>query len=127
MSTKRKYIDDGETVHPSRQANFQSSKPAKKARNNNGSGPKPYKTQAHASSVNLIKKKIRDVTRRLDRSEDLPANVKAEDERALEMYKEELAEAENEKVKQAMIKRYHMVRFFGQSPFKRCMIDMLIL
>lgn len=115
MSTKRKFAEDDDAIHPSRQAQIVSSRPAafKKPRNFAAS-PKPPKKQAHASSVNLVKKKIRDVTRRLERSEDLPADVRAEDERALAAYQQELAEAENEKVKQAMIKRYHMVRFFGK-------------
>lgn len=114
MSTKRKYSEEEEAVHPSRKSQFSTSQ--------NGSPKKPrkfespaamHKKQAQSSSVNLIKKKIRDVTRRLERSEDLPADVKAEDERALDAYKQELEAAENEKVRQKMIKRYHMVRFFG--------------
>jgi hypothetical protein len=72
-----------------------------------------YKKQAHASSVNTIKKRIRDVTRKLERAEDLPANVRVDDERALATYQQELAAADAEKTRQKMIKKYHMVRFFG--------------
>ena len=69
--------------------------------------------QSHASSVNAIKKRIRDVSRRLERADDLPANVRLDDERALAAYEQELAAAEVEKNRQKMIKKYHMVRFFG--------------
>jgi hypothetical protein len=114
MAPKRKFQDSDpqEAVHASRQ--FQvyghNPKPAKKTRRTE---PPVYKKQAHASSVNAIKKRIRDVTRKLERSEDLAANVRIEDERALAAYQQELAAAEAEKIRQKMIKRYHMVRFFG--------------
>lgn len=115
MPSKRKQPDsDGEeAVHSSRQFQVYGSnpKPVKKPRR---SEPAVYKKQAHASSVNAIKKRIRDVSRRLERSDDLPANVKLEDERALAAYQQELAAADAEKVRQKMIKKYHMVRFFGK-------------
>ena len=101
-----------DAVHASRQ--FQvygsNSKPTKKPRR---SEPPMYKKKAHASSVNAIKKRIRSVTRKLERVEDLPADVRVDDERALAAYQQELAAAEAEKRKQKMIKKYHMVRFFG--------------
>jgi hypothetical protein len=115
MATKRKYqeTDLQEVVHASRQ--FQvygnTSNPAKKPRRFD---PPMRRKQAHASSVNAIKKRIRDVTRKLERAEDLPANVRAEDERALAAYQQELASAQVEKTRQKMIKKYHMVRFFGK-------------
>lgn len=116
MGPKRKFEDhDGqETVHASRQ--FQvyghSHKAAKKPRQTQ---PTASKDQLHASSVNAIKKRIRDVTRKLEHSEDLPANIRIEDERALAAYQQELAAAEAEGFRQKMIKRYHMVRFFGKA------------
>jgi len=81
--------------------------------------PPVYKKQAHASSVNAIKKRIRDVTRRLERSENAPADKKLEDERALAAYQQELASAEAEKIRQKMIKKYHMVRFFERQKATR--------
>lgn len=115
MAPKRKHQDSDpqETVHASRQFQVYGStpKPPKKARRTE---PAVYKKQAHTSSVNAIKKRIRDVTRRLERAEDLPADVRVEDERALEAYHQELAAAEAEKLRQKMIKKYHMVRFFGK-------------
>ena len=114
MAPKRKHQDSEpqESVHASRQFQVYGNnpKPAKKPRRTE---LPVYKKQAHASSVNAIKKRIRDVTRKLERSEDLPANVRIEDERALAAYQQELVAAEAEKIRQKMIKRYHMVRFFG--------------
>lgn len=105
MAPKRKYEDDEPQaiIHPSRQAQVPFNPPK---------GPK-RKMQAHSSSVNAIKKRMRDVTRRLERSDDLPANIRVEDERALAAYSQELAAAEAEKLRQKTISKYHMVRFFG--------------
>jgi hypothetical protein len=121
MGPKRKLEDhDGqEPVHASRrlQVYGHNQKAAKKPRQ------KPSKPldQLHpssvyrhqAASVNAIKKRIRDVTRKLEHSENLPANIRMEDERALAAYQQELTAAEAEKARQKMISRYHMVRFFG--------------
>lgn len=103
-----------EAVHPSRQMQVYgyNPKPAKKPRRTE---PPVYKKQIHATSINAIKKRIRDVRRKLERSGDLPANVRIEDERALEVYQQELAGAKAEKIKQKMLKKYHMVRFFGMA------------
>ncbi len=111
MGTKRKH-SELEGVHPSRQALVpsSSSKPTKKPRRIK---PPPHKSAARTTSVNAIKKRIRDVKRRLERLQDLPADVRVENERALAAYEQELVAAEEEKVKQKMIKKYHMVRFFG--------------
>jgi hypothetical protein len=116
MSSKRKRQEPEVqgSVHASRQLQVYGSmpKPSKKPRR---SEPPVYRRQAHTSSVNAIKKRIRDVTRRLERAEDLPSNVRVEDERALDAYQQELSAAEAEKIRQKMIKKYHMVRFFGET------------
>jgi hypothetical protein len=114
MATKRKHQEESprEAVHASRQFQVYGNnpKPAKKPRRFE---PPGHRKQAHASSMNAIKKRIRDVTRKLERVEDLPADVRAEDERALAVYQQELVSAHAEKTRQKMIKKYHMVRFFG--------------
>ncbi|KAF5873601.1 putative rrna-processing protein efg1 protein [Botrytis fragariae] len=119
MAPKRKLSesDAAEVVHPSRQVQVYGDepKPAKKRK----SEPAFNKKQAHASSVNTIKKKIRDITRKLERAQDLPADVRVEDERALAAYQQELASAEAEKIRQKMIKKYHMVRFFERQKATR--------
>ncbi len=75
---------------------------------------RPRRDEAPLSaSVNHIKGKLRDVTRTLERSKNLPADVRVEKERALAGYKLDLESAETGKRKQQMIKKYHMVRFFG--------------
>jgi hypothetical protein len=106
-----------EEVHPSRQAQVPgSTKPSKKPRRKE---PPIHKKQAHFSSVNAIKKRIRDVKRRLERSNNLPATIRVEDERALAAYELELTAADEEKARQKMIKKYHMVRFFGKSCLRK--------
>ncbi|KAH8758606.1 hypothetical protein BGZ57DRAFT_633725 [Hyaloscypha finlandica] len=117
---KRKYQEatPQEAVHASRHSQVYGnpSKPAKKPRRFE---PPVQRKQAHASSVNAIKKRVRDVTRKLERAEDLPADVRAEDERALAAYQQELASAQAEKTRQKMIKKYHMVRFFERQKATR--------
>ena len=98
-------IEDNEQV-PSHQERKRSKK---RARKNDEHAPRP------STAVNHIKHKIRDLSRTLERSENLPADVRVEKERALAGYKLDLEKTEHEKKKQRMIKKYHMVRFFGQS------------
>src|SRR5438045_6583118 len=109
MGTKRIY-SELESVHSSRKAPDASSKPRKKPRRR---GPQLRRSSESLMSVNAIKKRIRDVKRRLERSENLPANIRVEYERALAAYQQDLAAAEEEKMRRKMISRYHMVRFFG--------------
>lgn len=110
MGTKRAH-SAMEGVHPSRQGQvYGDAKPLKKRR---GMELPAHKKQAHSSSVNAIKKRIRDIKRRLERSRNLPATIRVEDERALAVYEQELATAAEEKARQRIIKKYHMVRFFG--------------
>lgn len=115
MAPKRKHEESEpqSVVHESRQFQVPGSipKPTKKPLRFEPPAPR---VQVHASSVNAIKKRIRDVSRRLERSDSLPANVRVEDERALAGYEQELAAAEAEKIRQKMIAKYHMVRFFGK-------------
>lgn len=107
-------MDSQEDVHPSRKEHFESSnpKPSKKPRRLEPTAHM-HKKQAHTSSVNTIKKRIRDIKRLLERP-DLPANVVGDSERALQAFQQELDEATQEKQTQKMIKKYHMVRFFGK-------------
>lgn len=74
-----------------------------------------YSTRSSSASVNALKSKIRDVKRVLEHARNLPLEVRIEKERALAGYRQDLEEAEHEKERQRMIKRYHMVRFFGRS------------
>jgi hypothetical protein len=113
MGTKRSHPPESDGrggVHASRQALLppnEQTRPKKKPRR---AEPTVFKPQ----SVNPLKKKIRDITRLLERSEDLPPGVRIEHERALASYKQDLVAADVEKRRQKMIKKYHMVRFFGR-------------
>lgn len=68
-----------------------------------------------STSVNALKSNIRSVSRVLEHAQNLPLDVRIEKERALAGYKQDLEKAQHEKERQRMIKKYHMVRFFGQS------------
>ena len=68
-----------------------------------------------ATSVNQLKSKIRDLTRVLEHSENLPPGVRIEKERALAGYKQDVEKIHIDKRKNELIKKYHMVRFFGGS------------
>ena len=89
-------------------------------------GPRdgPYRTQhrvqkskAHLPrssakhSINPIKSQIYHLNRQL--RQGLPADIRVEKERALAGYERDLEIAIEERKKQEMISKYHMVRFFG--------------
>ena len=63
-------------------------------------------------SVNELKKRIRD-TKRLLSKDDLSADVRVLQERALSTYSKELEEEKSRRKRSDMIKRYHFVRFLG--------------
>ena len=105
MGTKRAFRED---VHPSRHQNFQTpAAQAKKARMTDS-----RETQADRNSINSLKGKIRDLVRLL-KLDGLPADVRVEKERALDGYQADLQRLEEEKEMKFLIRRYHMVRFFG--------------
>lgn len=109
MGVKRPYKDD---VHPSRQQNVHPSQgqPAKRPRPNSYLQAPP---RSKPASVNALKGKIRDLSRLLERSRTLPADVRIEKERALAGYKADLEKRTEEKRRKDIIGKYHMVRFFG--------------
>ena len=59
-----------------------------------------------------MKSQIYHLNRQL--KQDLPADIRVEKERALAGYELDLEVAIEERKKQEMISKYHMVRFFGQ-------------
>ena len=97
--------DGSSLIHLSRKSNV-SSLPKRKRR-------RTRIEKANPTSVNLLKKRIRDLSRLLERAENMPADVRMDSERALSAYIQELAAAEGEKLKKKMARRYHMVKFFG--------------
>ena len=60
-----------------------------------------------------IKNRIRDLQRLLQNVEKLSANIRAERERELDACCYDLAKTKAEMRRQDIIKKYHMVRFFG--------------
>ncbi len=112
MGAKRPDASEGGAGDARTSARHAQSRHAKRIRPNSSN---PHLAQSAAAAVNPIKAKIRDVTRLLERSNNLPAGVRIEKERALAGYKQDLEQAEAEKRKQQLISKYHMVRFFGPS------------
>ncbi|KAI9740634.1 MAG: 18S rRNA maturation protein [Claussenomyces sp. TS43310] len=120
MASKRKHSEMQDDMRVSRHPDAENAHQRRPRRPRRASPSRETKQKpAHVASVNAIKTRIRDITRRLERLEDLPADVRAEDERALAAYRQELAAAEDEKIRQKMIKRYHMVRFFERQKATR--------
>jgi hypothetical protein len=107
MGTKRSHAqmssNGSSLIHPSRKSNIS---PPKRKRRRTPEKPTP-------TSVNPLKKRVRDLTRLLERAENMSADVRMDNERALAAYKQELVAAEEEKLKKKMAKKYHMVKFFG--------------
>ncbi|POS87097.1 hypothetical protein EPUL_001310 [Erysiphe pulchra] len=109
MPSKRKLDNIGisQNVHESRhfQVYGNNPKPTKKRRMQE---PTSYKGKSSPSSINAIKKKLRDVNRRLSRSDTISAEMRIEFERARDAYHLELNAIIAEKLRQRMIKKYHM-------------------
>ena len=70
-------------------------------------------------SINSTKSKIRDVRRVLEHSQDLPPGVRIEKERALSGYKQDLEKVIEDKKRNEIIGKYHMVRFFERKKAER--------
>lgn len=65
-------------------------------------------------SVNELKRRIRDVRRLLSR-DDLAADARILQERALSGYERDLEDEMERRARSQMIKKYHFVRFLGMS------------
>lgn len=89
------------------------SQSASRSRSQKGQDGLEYRESKRAS-INGIKSKIRDLTRMLNHAQNLPAGVRIEKERALVGYQQDLEKTKAEQHRQHMVKKYHMVRFFGQ-------------
>ncbi|KAL8928136.1 MAG: hypothetical protein Q9172_001046 [Xanthocarpia lactea] len=80
---------------------------------------RPAPMQSNSASVNALKSSIRSLSRVLEHEQNLPLDVRIEKERALAGYKQDLENAQHEKERQRMIKKYHMVRFFERQKATR--------
>jgi uncharacterized protein with WD repeat len=74
---------------------------------------------ARPDNLNWIKKRARTIERRFRTGQNLPADKENELQRELAHYKQQILDAEDEKRRDKMIKKYHMVRFFGKQPSRR--------
>ncbi|KAI9770100.1 MAG: 18S rRNA maturation protein [Geoglossum simile] len=115
MATKRRHsqisTDSPHDVHPSRKPFFPSATPTRRKRNRaDDAGP---------TSINPLKKRVRDLTRLLEHADSMPADARMENERALSAHKQELAAAEMARLKATLSKRYHMVKFFERRKVNR--------
>lgn len=72
--------------------------------------------QVEYPSVNELKKRIRNAKRLLSR-DDLPADSRIVQERALQGFEKELQDEVRRRERREMISRYHFVRFLGMFSF----------
>ena len=66
-------------------------------------------------SLNALKKRKRNLRRLLEHAEKLPADIRINHERELASCTAGIEDAQNQAELSRMIKKYHMVRFFGET------------
>ena len=117
MSSKRKFSDvdgnggDGSGPGPLHNKKKQNHKRARRDQNlADADGPD---SRIKMGSVNSLKTRVRAIERLFERGKDLPADVKNDLERELAHHKQKIVDLAEEKRRKTMIKKYHMVRFFG--------------
>lgn len=96
--------------HPDRSASPTAAAPPSKKK------PHPQKQELDRPSVNELKKQIRNARRLLAR-DDLPADSRIVQERALAGSEKELEEETRRRQRSEMIGKYHFVRFLGAHAF----------
>jgi len=93
--------------------------PAKAQDSQQGPARKKHKKKKHKAregSINWIKKRARTIDRTLGRDESkIPQTRRRELERERLSHQKRIDEAKEKKLRQKMISKYHMVRFFGMS------------
>ena len=109
MGTKRPHHHDDSI--PESTSRRKPDHPSKRRKSNDFAPP-----SSKPASVNQLKSKIRDLTRALEHSDHLPAGVRIEKERALAGYKQDAEKILDDRRRNELIKKYHMVRFFGKLP-----------
>ena len=70
-------------------------------------------------SIAPLKNRIRDLKRQLARMENLPADIRVSKERELAAAERELDLEKKEKLRQELVGKYHMVRFFDRRKAER--------
>ena len=95
--------------------------PGRKRLRTAGNRPhRPRPAPVDLDSLNAIKKRARNIERLLARDNlKLPAHKQRDLERELAAHKGRIEDGQAKKDRGKMIQKYHMVRFFGMSPFRR--------
>ncbi|KAK4507619.1 hypothetical protein PRZ48_001354 [Zasmidium cellare] len=115
MATKRQAPSDSD-ARPQPAKRSKPSTPYQHQQRPAHHGKKSFK-KAHP--VNELKSTVRSLRRLLTRSDDLPANIRVEKERALQTAERDLKEAEKAKKRSDMIGKYHKIRFFERQKAER--------
>ncbi|KAI1213397.1 uncharacterized protein F4807DRAFT_264126 [Annulohypoxylon truncatum] len=77
------------------------------------------KAKMNPNNINWVKKRARTIERRLKTGQNMPANIQNDLERELAHHQQKIEDAADEKKRKAMIKKYHMVRFFERKKADR--------
>ncbi|KAF3491625.1 rRNA-processing protein EFG1 [Arthroderma uncinatum] len=107
-SGKRSHTDDPHEKHKKPRYAYKQDPNGSKHRKKNNRNNTDTST---GPSVNDLKSKIRATKRLLEHSKNLPADVRIEKERALKGYQRDLDKAEEKRARNALITKYHFVRF----------------
>ena len=121
MSSKRKISDvDGDTSGPNNKRKSQNRTQFRRDQDppttTNGSNNKIH-NKIQEGRINSLKKRVRAIERLFNSGKDLPANVQNDMERELAHHKQKIIDLKADKQRRVMIKKYHMVRFFGTSSY----------
>ncbi|KAM5450964.1 18S rRNA maturation protein [Microsporum audouinii] len=104
ISGKRSRTGDSHEKYKKPRYAYKQNSGSKKSNRNNSNA-------SSRQSVNDLKSKIRATKRLLEHSKNLPADVRVEKERALKGYQRDLEKAEENRARNAIISKYHFVRF----------------
>ncbi|KAF9761993.1 hypothetical protein IL306_003610 [Fusarium sp. DS 682] len=109
MGKKREYSEVG-SPEPHNRASFNGAKKHKSSKS---------KHRPNEGTSTWAKKRTRTIERLLNRNQDLPANVRNDLERELGALKATVSDKSFQKLRSAMISKYHMVRFFERKKASR--------
>jgi hypothetical protein len=104
MGQKREYSEIG-SPEPRNRPSFNGAKKHKSSKS---------KHRPNEGTSTWAKKRTRTIERLLNRNQELPANVRNDLERELGALKSTVSDKSFQKLRSAMISKYHMVRFFGK-------------
>ena len=111
MSAKRDFSEMERQVDREKDASHETTEPYQPHKKQ-----KFKKHKAKEGSMNWLKKRARTIERRFQRDENLPIDVKRELERELASHRQTVDRSAGDKKRKNMIKKYHMIRFFGRWP-----------